>query len=60
MLARLRDEHKMTTVLASHDPQIAARSQRLIRLRDGAVVDDIDLADGYPTDDVIRRVGQLG
>jgi putative ABC transport system ATP-binding protein len=60
MLAGLRDEHEMTIVLASHDPQVAARSERLIRLRDGAVVDDIDLADGYPTDDVIRRVGQLG
>jgi len=60
MLARLRDEHDMTIVLASHDPQVAARSERLIRLRDGAVVDDIDLADGYPTDEVIRRVGRLG
>jgi putative ABC transport system ATP-binding protein len=60
LLARLRDEHKMTIVLASHDPQIAARSERLIRLRDGAVVDDIDLADSYPIEDVIRRAGQLG
>jgi len=60
LLARLRDEHMMTIVLASHDPQVAARSERLIRLRDGAVVDDIELADSYPTDEVIRRVGQLG
>ena len=60
LLARLRDEHTMTVVLASHDPQIAARCERLIRLRDGAVVDDIDLSEGYPAEDVIRRVGQLG
>ena len=60
LLARLREEHSMTVVLASHNPQIAARSDRLIRLRDGAVVDDIDLAGGYPVEDVIRRVGQLG
>ena len=60
LLARLRAEHKMTIVLASHDPQIAARSERLIRLRDGAVVDDIDLTEGYPIEDVIRHVGQLG
>jgi putative ABC transport system ATP-binding protein len=50
----------MTVVLASHDPQIAARCERLIRLRDGAVVDDIDLSEGYPAEDVIHRVGQLG
>jgi hypothetical protein len=31
-----------------------------LRLRDGAVIDDIDLSEGYPAEDVIRRVGQLG
>jgi hypothetical protein len=41
-------------------PQIAARCDRLIRLRDGTVVDDIELADGYPADETIRRAGQLG
>ena len=50
----------MTIILATHDPQVAAHAERLIRLRDGAVVDDIDLTDGYPVEDIIRRVGQLG
>jgi putative ABC transport system ATP-binding protein len=60
LLARLRDDHAMTIVLASHDPQIAARCERLIRLRDGAIVDDIELSESYPPEDMIRRVGQLG
>jgi putative ABC transport system ATP-binding protein len=60
LLAGFRREHKMTVILATHDPQIAAQSERLIRLRDGAVVDDISLTDRYPVEDVIRRVGQLG
>jgi putative ABC transport system ATP-binding protein len=61
LITRLRREHQMTVVLATHDPQIAARAERLIRLRDGAVVDDIMLADGYPAAaDVLRRVTQLG
>ena len=47
-------------VLASHDPHIAARSQRLTWLRDGAVVDDNDLANGYSVEDVIRRASQFG
>ncbi len=34
-------------MLASHDPQIAARSERMIWLRDGAVAAHIDLASGY-------------
>ena len=61
LLARLREEHQMTVILASHDPQIAARCERLIRLRDGAVVDEIELAgNGLSAEDVIRRAGQLG
>lgn len=60
LVARLRRDHGMTVVMATHDPQVAAHGERLIRLRDGAVVDDIDLTDGYPAEDVIRRVGQLG
>jgi putative ABC transport system ATP-binding protein len=60
LLTRLRAEHQMTVLLASHDPQIAAQCERLIRLRDGAVIDDIELTDGYPAEDIIRRAGQLG
>jgi putative ABC transport system ATP-binding protein len=60
LLARLRQESGMTIVLATHDPQIAAQCDRLIRLRDGALVDDIDLTEAYPADDTLRRIGQLG
>jgi putative ABC transport system ATP-binding protein len=60
LLARLRTEHNITIVLASHDPQIAARAERLIRLRDGAVIDDIQLAMDRPVEDVIRQISQLG
>jgi putative ABC transport system ATP-binding protein len=60
LLASFRADHQVTILLATHDPQVAAQCERLIRLRDGAVVDDIDLAGGYQVDDVIRSVGQLG
>jgi putative ABC transport system ATP-binding protein len=60
LLARLRAEHDMTIVLASHDPQIAARAERLIRLRDGAVIDDIQLTQDRPVEDIIRHISQLG
>jgi putative ABC transport system ATP-binding protein len=60
LVTRLRAEHDMTIILASHDPQIAARAERLIRLRDGAVVDDIQLTRDRPVQEVIRHVGQLG
>jgi putative ABC transport system ATP-binding protein len=61
LLTDLRSDRAMTIILATHDPQVAARAERLIRLRDGAIVDDITLAqDGDVIEDVIRRVGQLG
>ncbi len=60
LLAALRREHAMTVILATHDPQVAAHAERLIRLRDGAVVDDIDLTGGSTAQEMIRRVGQLG
>jgi putative ABC transport system ATP-binding protein len=60
LLAELRGQSAMTIILATHDAQIAARCDRLIRLRDGAVVDDIHLDGGYPAEETIRRVGQLG
>jgi putative ABC transport system ATP-binding protein len=60
LIAGLRADRNVTILLATHDPQVAAHAERLIRLRDGAVVDDIDLAAGYSPEDMIRRVGQLG
>jgi putative ABC transport system ATP-binding protein len=60
LLMGLRQDRDMTIILATHDPQVAAHAERLIRLRDGAVVDDIALTQGAAVEDVIRRVGQLG
>ena len=50
----------MTIILASHDPQTAARAERLIRLRDGAVMDDLQLTQDRPVEDIIRHISQLG
>jgi putative ABC transport system ATP-binding protein len=60
LLTRLRAEHHMTILLASHDPQVAARAERVIRLRDGAVSDDIQLTADRPVEDIIRHISRLG
>jgi putative ABC transport system ATP-binding protein len=60
LLLRLRESNEMTIIIATHDPQVASRCERIIRLRDGAVTDDIDLRDGYSAEEVLRRAGQLG
>ena len=50
----------MTVLIATHDPQIAARCDRLIRLQDGAITDDLDLTGGESPGETIRRAAQLG
>ena len=50
LLLDLRDAHGMTILLATHDPAIAAHADRLLRMRDGALIDDIDLAGADPAD----------
>ena len=41
LLEELNRERGCTIILVTHDAALAARTQRTIRLRDGAVVDDV-------------------
>jgi putative ABC transport system ATP-binding protein len=41
LLQELNRERGCTIVLVTHDPSLAARTQRTIRLRDGAIVEDV-------------------
>ena len=44
LLLRLRADHGMTILLATHDSAVAARCDRVVRLKDGRVADDVDVA----------------
>lgn len=37
---RLHAEHKMTLILVTHSPEIGERAKRLIRIRDGKIIED--------------------
>jgi putative ABC transport system ATP-binding protein len=39
IIGRLNREHGQTVILVTHDPNIAAQTQRTIRLKDGLIVD---------------------
>jgi putative ABC transport system ATP-binding protein len=59
LLLDLRDRHGMTILLATHERAIAARCDRLIRLGDGRIVEDVDLTDGEDPADTYDRVARL-
>jgi predicted ABC-type transport system involved in lysophospholipase L1 biosynthesis ATPase subunit len=40
LITRLHREQNMTLVLVTHDPTIAARASRTIRMKDGRIVSD--------------------
>jgi putative ABC transport system ATP-binding protein len=59
LLLDLREERGMTVLLATHEQQIAARCDRLIRLADGKLVEDIDLTEGESPESTLARATQL-
>ncbi|GGM28233.1 ABC transporter ATP-binding protein [Dactylosporangium sucinum] len=59
LLLDLREERGMTVLLATHEQQIAARCDRLLRLADGRVTDDLDLTAGESPASTLARATQL-
>jgi putative ABC transport system ATP-binding protein len=59
LLLRLRDAQGMTILLATHEQHLAARCDRLVRLTDGKVVEDIDLTAGEDPAATLDRASRL-
>ena len=60
LLLELRTERGMTVIVATHDPMVATRCERIIRLVDGAVVEDIRVGSAIGPDDVLDRISRPG
>jgi len=57
LLLGLRAQRGMTVLVATHDSQVAARCDRIVRLLDGRVSDDVDVG---ALVDVQATLGRLG
>ncbi len=63
LLLDLQAERQMTIVVATHDPMVATRCQRIIRLQDGRVTEDFPLVGsegGEDSEDAFHRITGLG
>jgi putative ABC transport system ATP-binding protein len=58
LLLDLRAQRAMTVVIATHDSQVAARCDRVVRLLDGRVTDDLDVRAAVDVDATLRRLGR--
>jgi len=58
LLLSLRAQRDMTILLATHDSQVAARCDRVVRLHDGRIADDIDLRAAVDVEGTLRRLGR--
>ena len=59
LLADVRDRYGMTVIVATHEQHVAARCDRLVRLRDGKIIDDLDLTGGESAELTLARVARL-
>jgi putative ABC transport system ATP-binding protein len=59
LLLTLREQRGTTVLLATHEQHVAARCDRLVRLSDGRVTDDLDLRDGEDPATTLARASRL-
>jgi putative ABC transport system ATP-binding protein len=60
LVLQLRQHHGMTVLLATHDPLVAARSDRVIRIRDGHVLDQVDINPAETPEQLLERISRYG
>jgi putative ABC transport system ATP-binding protein len=59
LLLDLREERGMTILVATHDPMMASRCDRIVRLVDGRVLDEVEVPPGEHADAVLERISRI-
>ena len=59
LLRRSCDQYGQTIVMVTHDPKVASYADRIVFLKDGRVVNEIELAAGGDTGPILERLAQL-
>jgi putative ABC transport system ATP-binding protein len=59
LLLHLRARHGMTAIVATHDAVVASACERIIRLRDGRILDEITVPRELDLDGALDRISRL-
>ena len=59
LLLDLRRGRGMTVMVATHNVLVAARCDRIIRLLDGQVLDDVEVTAGTDPDELLQRIARM-
>lgn len=60
LMLDLRADRGMTLVVATHDPVVATRCDRIVGLQDGSVAEDFPVPHGTGADELLDRMTGLG
>ncbi len=59
LLVELRELRGMTLIVATHDPVVASACERILRLRDGRIIDELSVPRDVDADEVLERISRL-
>jgi len=60
LILRLRAERGMTVLIATHDPLVATRCDRVIRILDGRILDQVDVSPTEDPEALLERITRYG
>ena len=59
LLLDLRAERAMTVIVVTHNPLVAARSDRVARIQDGRLLDDVEVPRHVPPEELLTRISRI-
>lgn len=60
LILELNRDLSMTVIVATHDPLIATRCRRIVRLHDGRVAEDLEVPHDKTPEETLERINRLG
>jgi len=59
LLVEIREQRGMTVIVATHDAGVASSCERIIRLRDGQIVDDVEVSARPDPEELLDQIGRI-